>query len=869
MNLNALFGSWLKQRRKARGLTQEELAQQIGYSARTIEKIESGERRPSRQAVELLAACFDIPLDERAMFAAFARGVSPVAPPSLLQARAPVHWQVAPRRPNNLPAQLTAFVGREAPLQVLGASLRRESVRLLTLVGPPGIGKTRLSLQAAIDLLDSFADGVFFVALAPTSDPELVASTIAQALGVREQSSQSSIETLKNFLREKQMLLLLDNFEQVVTAAPLVAQLLVAAPALKALVTSREPLHLYGEHEFPVPALTQPDRQALPPIEHLTEYEAVGLFVERAVAAQWDFALTHENAPAVVELCASLDGLPLAIELAAAHVKRFSPQAMVGQLENRLTLLVDGPQDLPARQQTLRGAIDWSYDLLEEEEQALFRRLSVFAGGCTLKVAAAVVGATESEALHGLAALADKSLLRRESAPNREPRFTMLETIREYARECLAQSGEEETLLQQYAHYFLTLAEQAEPELRGLKQLEWLDHLEVEHGNLRAALGSALDRGDAEVVGRLAGALGRFWYIHGHPSEGRRWLELAMTMRPELPTRLRANVLHAVGMLARHQGDNTQAVTGYLESLALFRELEDKQGISKTLRALGDAVRYQGQVEQAIAFLEESLALAREIEDKWGIASTLKILGIMTRHSGDYERAAALYMESLSLYREFGNPSGLADVLNNLGTTVHDQGNHQQAVIYYEEALALFQQLGARQGIAISFTNLGLVACAQGDYEQAAALYAKSLALHRELGNKSYAAYVLNDLGTVAYKQDNYEQAQKNYEESLTLFGDLNDRRGIAESLERLARVAGVQASFERAARLFGAADALRSAIGAHLEPEDRADYDSAVAMVRAQLDERAWAAAWAEGQALSPEQAIAHALNGAQRQPK
>src|ERR687894_2385677 len=435
-------------------------------------------------------------------------------------------------RPNNLPMQPTPLVGREREVEDVRERLLAPEVRLLTLTGPGGTGKTRLALQAAADLLDEFEDGVFFVALATLTDPTLVASTVAQVLDVRESGDQPLIEGVKDYLKDKRLLLVLDNFEQVLEAAPLAGELL-SAPRLKVLATSRIPLGVYGEHEYAVPPLAVPDPKRLPGLEALSQYEAVRLFIERARAAKADFAVTSENAPAVAEICARLDGLPLAIELAAARVKLLPPGAMLGRLGRRLKLLTGGARDLPERQRTLRGAIEWSHTLLEEGEKTLFARLAVFSGGRTLEAIEAICdteGDLPIEAFEGVSSLVDKSLLRQEEGPNGEPRFVMLETVHEFAREKLGQSAETQEIKRVHAEYFLTLIEVAHPELKGPDQLEWLERLEAEHDNMRAALSWASERKEVEVALRLGGSLWWFWWMRGYYSEGRRWLQEALAM---------------------------------------------------------------------------------------------------------------------------------------------------------------------------------------------------------------------------------------------------------------------------------------------------------------------------------------------------
>jgi predicted ATPase/class 3 adenylate cyclase len=454
-------------------------------------------------------------------------------------------------RLNNLPTQPTPLVGREREVSEVSDLLRRADVRLLTLTGTGGTGKTRVALQSAAELVDEFEDGVFFVALATLTDPGLVASTLTQALGVAESGEKQPEDALREFVRERELLLLMDNFEQVLEATPLLEELQAAAPRLKVLATSRAALRLYGEREFPVPPLALPDPAYPPPPERLTQYEAVRLFVERARAVKPDFSVTNENAPAVAEICVRLDGLPLAIELAAARIRLLPPRAMLARLGSRLKLLTGGARNLPERQRTLRGAIEWSYELLTPEERTLFARLSVFAGGRTLEIIETICDPEgELDTLDGLESLLEKSLLRQEEGPGGEPRFVMLETIHEYAREKLEESGEAEEVRRRHAEHFLTLAEESYPELKGPDQLEWLERLEAEHDNMRAALSWALGRKEAEVALRLGGALWWFWWMRGHNSEGRRLLEEALAIDGRVSPEVRAMALAGVGELA-------------------------------------------------------------------------------------------------------------------------------------------------------------------------------------------------------------------------------------------------------------------------------------------------------------------------------
>jgi predicted ATPase len=524
--------------------------------------------------------------------------------------------------PNNLPVQPTPLVGRVREVGVVCALMLRDEVRLVTLTGPGGIGKTRLGLQVAAELSESFADGVFFVDLTPLRHPSLVLPTIAQTLGIQEAPGQSLLERLVEGLRQKQLLLLLDNFEQVLSAAVQVADLLSACPRLNVLVTSRETLHVRAEHEFAVPPLALPDPRHLPELAALAQSEAVALFLERAQATKSDFQLTPTNARAIAEICTHLDGLPLAIELAATRIKLLPPQVLLARLGQGLAVLTSGARDVQARHQTLRHTITWSYDLLNAQEQRLFRRLAVFVGGCTLEAAEAVstaVDDTDADVLEGMASLLDKSLLQRTERDGEEPRFVMLEIIREYGLEVLASEREAQATRTAHAAYYLALAEQAEPELSGPQQLSWFERLEREHDNLRAALSWFLEqdseRRRSELALRFSGALSRFWEIRGYVSEGRRWLERVLDESRGVRSAVRAKALVGAGALATLQDDFGQAEALCGEGLALYRELGDRRGSATALSCLGYATMMRSNYAAAHALLEEALALFREAGD--------------------------------------------------------------------------------------------------------------------------------------------------------------------------------------------------------------------------------------------------------------
>ncbi|MBS1253930.1 MAG: putative HTH-type transcriptional regulator [Anaerolineales bacterium] len=735
---------------------------------------------------------------------------------------------VAARPTHNLPSPPTPLIGRAAEVDTVQQLLCQDDVRLVTLVGPAGVGKTRLGLQVAAGLMDEFEDGVFFVPLTPVSDPDLAPSAIAQTLGLREMANRPLVENLKEFLRDRHLLLLLDNFEQVISAASLVADLLAACPKLKVLVTSREVLRLHAEHQFTVPPLAAPEPGSLPRTETdavpvVSQYPAVQLFLHRVQAVNPDFTISEQNARAVAEICARLDGLPLAIELAAARIKLLSPQTMLTRLEDRFELLAGEMRDWPARHQTLREAIAWSYDLLGEDTKAIFRRLAVFVRGCTLEAAEAVCNAAgdlESNVLDGASSLMDKSLVRRETRADRDPRFLMLETIREYGLERLAASGEATPVRNAHAEYYLALAEEAELELRGAQQSIRLNQLAAEHDNLRAALRWAIDDGAAETALRLAGALGRFWYVRGHLSEGRRWLEEALAHHSSAPAPVRAKALRSAGRLAFFQCDYATARALLEASLEIQRRLEDEPAIAMLLNNLGMVAYVQGDYATAHSLYDESLAIERQLDEEWGIGATLRNLGMVAQSQGDHVTAHARCAESLDIFRKLSDRWRIADSLSFLGAVARYQGDYTRARELYEESLDIFRELEHKRGIAMSLYRLGDVARVQGENTVARILFDGGLTRFRELGDPIAIAYLLEGFG-------------------------------------HLAAAGGRPA---RAVRLFTAAEGTRQVAGAPLSPVDRPEYQRSLTAARTRLDEDAFAAAWGEGRAMTLEQAIVYA---------
>jgi predicted ATPase/class 3 adenylate cyclase/DNA-binding CsgD family transcriptional regulator len=768
--------------------------------------------------------------------------------------------------PNNLPVQPTSLIGRQKEVATVLNLLQREEVRLLTLTGPGGTGKTRLGLQAAAELDDTFSDGVYFVNLAPISDPDLVVPALAQTLDVKEIAGQPLLDLLKTSLHWKYLLLLLDNFEQVVSAAVYVAELLAVCPNLKVLVTSRMTLHIRGEQEFPVPPLAVPDPQHLPDLVALSEYESVELFVSRAQATKPTFHLTATDAHTIAEICVQLDGLPLAIELAATRIKVLPPQALLTRLGQRLAMLTGGAKDVPARQQTLRNTIEWSYQLLDAQEQLLFRRLSVFVGGCTLEAIEAVCDALDKNkgavsVLDGVTSLIDKSLLRQ--AELEEPRLVMLEIIREYGLEALAVHGEIESTRQAHATYYLRFSEEAEPELHGPQQVMWLERLEQEHDNLRAALRWLLEQGETnqsrkEMALRLAGELGRFWSVRCHYSEGRTFLKQALAGSEQIRAAVRAKALLAAGEFALDQGDYDLAEVLLEETLALFRQIGDRRGIAHTLWELGKVAVERGGLTAGRILFVDALTHAREVDDKEYAAWLLAGLAYIESNQGEYARARSLLEEALMMQRALGNKKGIVSSLLHLAEVlIVSQSDRATADPLLEEGLELSKELGDKEGIEHFFFLSGQLALNQGDIATARRLSEKTLVINREIGSRSNTAESLFLLARVEARQGDHVAARALYEEGLALTKEVGNKWNIASYLEGLAQVVALQGEELWAARLWGAANALREAIHTPLPPIDRADYERSVAAARGSLGEKAFTAAWSQGRVMSPEQAL------------
>jgi predicted ATPase/class 3 adenylate cyclase len=738
------------------------------------------------------------------------------------------------RHAHNLPEQTTPFVGREQDLAAVKALLTRADLRLLNLTGPGGIGKTRLSLQIAADLVDHFEDGVFFVDLSLVSDPSLVVPSVAQAVGVREAPARSLRDGLHAFLVGKHLLLILDNFEQLLPAVSDVAAMLSVCPKLHVLVSSRTVLHLSGEHVYPISPLGVPDplpeKGALPLISSILAHEAIQLFEVRARAVKPDFAINAGNAAAIVAICRQLDGLPLAIELAAARIRMLPPQAIARRLVNALPLLTGGARDLPTRQQTLRQAIAWSYDLLAEPERALFRRLSVFAGGCTIEAAEAVANAADDaitapalDVLEGISALLDASLVEQREMPDGEPRFRMLGVVRQFGMEELAACGEARWVQQRHANVYLELALTAEPRLHGAEQQAWLDRLRIEQDNIRAALAWFRDEGDNERYLRLAGALFWFWVGNGDWSEALEWYRDALARAPER-TLTRARALYGAGTIHRLLTDYAVARRWLEEGISIARELGDRSLEARTIHILAILLQEEGDHAGARAMKAEGLAIAREVNDGWAMGVLLRELAGTAWQDGEIEEAGAYIEESVEIHRRMDEQWALAHALNAYGDLMRAVQRYDDAELRYQESLQLFVKLGVKDGRPSVLHNLGYVALGQGE----------------------------------AARSAHY------FREALELFQTLGDQRGIAECIAGFASALGALGSAREAARLYGGAQAVFDRTGTQISTSNAVEHERYLRSVRETLGESSFDSAFDQGRGTALDDLIAEVLGTA-----
>jgi predicted ATPase/DNA-binding CsgD family transcriptional regulator len=742
---------------------------------------------------------------------------------------------------------LTRCLGRSWEIDEIKRNLRE--TRLLTLTGAGGSGKTRLAIEVAQGLIGTFADGIIFVDLAPISDPELILPTLSHALDVPDTPFRPPLAALAEHVGQREILLVLDNFEHLLSAASVVVDVLEAAPRVKALVTSRAMLRVSGEYCFPVPPLLLPDsRQATR--EVVEETPATALFVERARAVRPEFVVTNENAALVAEICARLDGLPLAIELAAARCRHLALATLLDRLEHRLTILSGGPRDRPTRQQTLRATIGWSYDLLKPAERLLFRRLGVFVGGFTLEGVEAVAGDESGEsAIDLMSGLLDQSMLGSVDRPFAATRYVMLETIRELAVELLHESEEEVHLRQRHAAFYVRLAEQAEPNLEGADQARWLNLLEAEHENIRAALRWLIDQDQQQLAQRLAGSIWMFWFIRGYVGEGRRWLAEALaTENADADNRARAKALNAAAALARWQSDNLAARAFAAESLARYRTVADRSGESAALDNLGWVAIGQGDYAAAASLYQEHLALNQALANAQGTGEALSQLAIIARRQGKFEQARALFAEARAIWAPIGDTQALSWVALQLGEIALEVGDHDDARAAFDEHRRLVHEIGHRQGIADSLVHAGKLAYYDGDHQEAVTLLGQARALLRDLGDPPDAVDSFFWHARAVARNGDIDRAATLFEEGVNSARARGDRRGLVLLLEGIAALELARGNATKAARILGAADATRDELGLPIPPVERGAIEQAVSEARAALGAASFAAAWSTG---------------------
>ncbi len=824
------FGSWLKLRRKALDLTRESLADRVGCSAATIRKIEAEERRPSLQIAELFAEVFNIPPDERPAFLKFARGDWHSGSGPLVEE---MPWRAPSSQRSNLPSAVTTLIGREQEIADVLEYIVRADIRLVTLMGPPGIGKTRLGLESAHALSDHFSGGVIFVPLATLDDPSLIARAIIQSLGYVESKDHSAVEQVINGIRDKQTLLVLDNLEHLMDgAAPFVSTLLSACPRLKILVTSREALRVSGEWVYSVPTLRLPKEITSISMETAAQFPALTLFAERARAVRSDFALNAGNIQAVASICTQLDGLPLAIELIAARIRFMSPQTLLEHLNDQFVLSANGMRADSARQKTLHHAIGWSYALLPPEEQKLFAYLSCFAGGFTLEAAEAIFSQnfTDRSMIDLIASLLDKSLIQRSSDQLGKNRYDMLVTIRQYGHEKLLESGESESVRDRHLKFFLDLAEAAEPYLRavtapylsGADAVEWRDRIDIDHDNLRLAFDwSQESQHHAESGLRLAGALSDFWLNRGYLVEGRSRISSALNhARSFERTTLYASVLFDVALIASVQGD------------------------------------FPG----ARSFASESLAICRELDDKLGISYALTALGVVAIDVNDYALAESTLQEAFQNRRDFPDVSKTS-LITTMGWAAFGLGDYPLARKRLNEALTLSVNAGDKERTSAVLGGLAEVDLREGRYESATKLIEESLVIRREAGNKWALGVALGIWAWIAVLQHDWDSAFARLKESAAVRAEIGDKGGLVWCLEKLAQVALGKEDVEKAVEIFSAAESIRAAVASTMEPFDQSEYERNIVLLHENMGEEEFKKAWDQGRAMTLEQAVAYAL--------
>ena len=863
--MDVSFGEWLKRARKAKGLTQEQLASQVNCSVSALRKIESEERRASVQLVGLFAELFNVPANEQNSFLKFARGDLRFASENFT-GETPAHVPSLHR--SNLPSPATSLIGRETELTTICEYLLKTDIRLVTLIGPPGIGKTRLSIESAHEVLANFDGGIFFVPLAPLDDSSLVAVTILQTLGYMETKNLSALEQIMDGIGMKQMLLVLDNFEHLMDgAAPLVSRLLSACSKLKIMVTSRESLRIPGEWLYSVPTLHIPKDDAMIDMETASNSPALKLFTERARAVRSDFSLRAENIQVVAAICAQLDGLPLAIELIATRIRLMSPQLLLERLNDQFVLSADGMRPESARQKTLNNAIGWSYNSLTEAEKILFANLSVFLGGFTLNAVETIFSNNHAEktAPELIALLSDKSLLQRTLDPQGETRFTMLVTIQKFALDRLREADRESEMRDKHLAYFLDLAEQADKEAHGPSQIEWMDRMDNELDNFRAALNWCLSSAQTQYALQLFAALAWTWNVRWLPSEGRSWFDKlrAMPNVEEHPKNY-ARILNSAGLREWRTGNYGEARSVLEESLAICLRLgRDSELIhAEVLNRLGLLTRWgNSDLNISESYFNQSLMIYQRQEETWGIAWNLFLLGGVAIGRAQSETAFSLLQQSLELLQELGDLWGIGRVSQFLGELYIRQENYKKALFYFNQHLLNDEKLHFMDGVSVASANLGDLYRFQGEYTQAEQYYNKSLTINRDYGMKADLAGNLYNQGMLALQQDDYPEALHYFHEFFETARTVNGKKNAPELFIGLAAVAAGTNQPERAAKLFGAAQEMFAVAGNRILPFDRAEFDRHIQIAQNQLGMAVFDAIATEGRNMELDAAVLFAL--------
>lgn len=857
------FGEWLKRQRGGRGLTQEQLAQQIGCATITLRKIESEERRPSAQIVERLSELFNIPQNEQINFLKYARGDwTKVASESAAE----TPWSSStstPKPKNNLPAQLTTFIGRENEIREIKKAIN--NYRLVTLTGSGGAGKTRLSLKVAEDLLKQL-EYIWFVELAPTTDPNYIPQTILLAIGLSERKGKTAQELISDYLHDKNTLIILDNCEHLIEASAKISDaLLKHAPKLRILASSREALGVKGELAWHVPSLSLPDVNHLPELDEIVKYEAIQLFTERATLAKSNFTATKENAAFIAQICSHLDGIPLAIELAAARTKALSVEQIAARLDDRFRLLIGGSRTALPRQQTLRATIDWSYNLLADEEKKLLRGLSVFSGGWTLEAAESVCSEEGSglDILDLLTQLVDKSLVNLQDS-----RYRMLETTRQYAREKLLDLGEDRASRNRHVNYLLDLAKHADKEIHGPHQVEWLDRLETEHANYRVALDWIITNGDIEpalyLIGSFSG-LGRFWSTRSHLSEARNWFD-KVRASPDVPLYpiAYATALNGMSFIGFLQSDYGFSRATAEESQRICEGLgtAGELGLAGALLAIGLSRLTFGDSEIARmeACYRQAVAIYQARGNLWELALAWFRLGVTACMRKSYGSARPFLEDSLSIFHEFDDAFGLGRVYREMGYLFTGQGDYDQARRMYEQGLHYDKKLHFQHAVSSSFLALGNICRILGEYDQSEGHFFESMRISREynLGEDNTMPFYL---GSIMLHRGSYVTARIHFIEFIRINHKLGILNQVGEGLLGLAAVAAGIQQYERAARLIGAGQAIHDAMSWVMDPLDRLEIDPLIQIGREKLSDARFEALVAEGRAMTMEQAISCAL--------